>query len=99
MLELGSHAAEFHRGLKAAVDEAGADLVFACGPNMRLLFDDLEESRRGQWSATSTGLVDGLVAALRPGDVVMIKGSLGTRMAPLVDAVTARFGPGAAKAN
>ena len=99
MLELGPRAAEFHRGLKAAVDGAGADLVFACGPNMRLLFDDLEESRRGRWSATSTGLVDSLVAALRPGDVVMIKGSLGTRMAPLVDAVTARFGPGAAKAH
>jgi UDP-N-acetylmuramoyl-tripeptide--D-alanyl-D-alanine ligase len=99
MLELGAHAAEFHRGLKAAVDAAGADLVFACGPNMRLLFDDLAESQRGQWSATSTDLVGGLVAALRPGDVVMIKGSLGTRMAPIVDAVTARFGPGAAKAN
>jgi UDP-N-acetylmuramoyl-tripeptide--D-alanyl-D-alanine ligase len=66
---------------------------------MRLLFDDLAESQRGQWSATSTDLVGGLVAALRPGDVVMIKGSLGTRMAPIVDAVTARFGPGAAKAN
>ena len=44
MLELGPRAAEFHRGLKAAVDAAGADLVFACGPNMRLLFDDLAES-------------------------------------------------------
>jgi UDP-N-acetylmuramoyl-tripeptide--D-alanyl-D-alanine ligase len=99
MLELGSRSAEFHRGLKAAVDESGADLVFACGPNMRLLFDDLEESRRGQWSQTSAGLADNLVAALRPGDVVMIKGSLGTRMAPLVDAVTARFSPDTAKTN
>jgi UDP-N-acetylmuramoyl-tripeptide--D-alanyl-D-alanine ligase len=94
MLELGSRAAEFHRGLKDAVDAAGADLVFACGPNMRLLFDDLAATSRGQWAQTSADLAAGLVAALRPGDVVMIKGSLGTRMAPLVEAVAASFGGG-----
>jgi UDP-N-acetylmuramoyl-tripeptide--D-alanyl-D-alanine ligase len=92
MLELGEAAAEFHRGLNAAVDAAGVDLVFACGQNMRLLFDDLAPTRRAHWSERSVDLVDSLVAALRPGDVVMIKGSLGTRMAPLVEAVRARFG-------
>ena len=97
MLELGPHVAEFHRGLKAAVDAAGVDLVFACGPNMRLLFDDLAQSQRAQWSEGSVGLAAGLARALRPGDVVMIKGSLGTRMAPLVEAVTARFGGSEAK--
>ena len=99
MLELGGNAAEFHRGLKAAVDAAGADLVFACGPCMRLLFDDLAQSQRAQWSQSSTDLAAGLVSILRPGDVVMIKGSLGTRMAPLVEAVTARFGGSVAKSG
>jgi UDP-N-acetylmuramoyl-tripeptide--D-alanyl-D-alanine ligase len=96
MLELGPRGAEFHRGLKDAVDAAGADLVFACGPNMRLLFDDLAETGRGQWARNSVDLAAGLLAALRPGDVVMIKGSLGTRMAPLVEAVAARLGSAAA---
>jgi hypothetical protein len=31
---------------------------------------------------------------VQAGDVVMIKGSLGTRMAPLVAAMLARFGQG-----
>jgi UDP-N-acetylmuramoyl-tripeptide--D-alanyl-D-alanine ligase len=92
MLELGAAAAELHRGLKAAVDATGVDLVFACGPNMRLLFDDLPAVYRAQWSETSAGLEQSLIATLRAGDVVMIKGSLGTRMAPLVEALTARFG-------
>ena len=41
MLELGDASADLHRGLKEAVDAAGVDLVFACGPMMQLLCDDL----------------------------------------------------------
>jgi UDP-N-acetylmuramoyl-tripeptide--D-alanyl-D-alanine ligase len=92
MLELGDAAADLHRSLKEAVDAAGVDLVFACGPMMKLLMDDLAPSRRGAWAAASSELKDGLLDAVRPGDVVMIKGSLGSRMAPLVAAMHARFG-------
>ena len=86
--------AELHRGLKEAVDAAGVDLVLACGPMMKLLLDDLAPAQRGAWAPTSAELVPALLDAVRPGDVVMIKGSLGTRMAPLVEAMLARFGPG-----
>jgi UDP-N-acetylmuramoyl-tripeptide--D-alanyl-D-alanine ligase len=94
MLELGDAAPDLHRGLKAAVDTAGIDLVLACGPMMRLLFDDLAQARQGAWAPTSAELVPALTEAVRAGDAVMIKGSLGTRMAPLVAAMLARFGPG-----
>ena len=92
MLELGGASAELHRGLKEAVDAAGVDLVLACGPMMKLLADDLAAARRGGWAATSTELVPALLDAVRPGDVVMIKGSLGTNMAPLVAAMLQRWG-------
>jgi len=92
MLELGDAAEALHRGLKEAVDAAGTDLVFACGPNMKLLIDDLAPSRRGSWAASSSELTEALLDAVRPGDVVMVKGSLGSRMAPLVAAMLARFG-------
>ena len=92
MLELGPAAGEFHQRLKDAVDAAGVDQVFACGCNMRLLFDSLPAGVRARWSQTSDELAGDLAAALRAGDVVMIKGSLGTRMAPVVAAVKARFG-------
>ena len=94
MLELGTAAPELHRALKEAVDEASVDLVLACGPMMRHLFDDLARAQQGAWAPSSTELVPALLEAVRAGDVVMIKGSLGTRMAPLVEAMVARFGPG-----
>jgi UDP-N-acetylmuramoyl-tripeptide--D-alanyl-D-alanine ligase len=93
MLELGEASPEAHRGLKEAVDAAGVDLVLACGPMMRLLLDDLPPERRA-WAPTSAELEAVLLGIVQAGDVVMIKGSLGTRMAPLVAAMLARFGPG-----
>lgn len=92
MLELGPAAGEFHQGLKDAVDAAGVDQVFACGPNMRLLFDSLPARVQARWAQTSDELAEDVAAVLRAGDVVMIKGSLGTRMAPIVEAVKARLG-------
>ena len=93
MLELGEASADLHRALKAAIDAAGIDLVVACGPMMRLLLDDLAPERR-VWGATSAELEAALLGVVEPGDAVMIKGSLGTRMAPLVAAMLGRFGPG-----
>ena len=91
MLELGSAAADLHRGLKEAVDAAGIDLVFACGPMMKLLHGDLKRAQQGAWAPSSAELQPTLLDALRAGDVVMIKGSLASRMGPLAEAVRARF--------
>jgi UDP-N-acetylmuramoyl-tripeptide--D-alanyl-D-alanine ligase len=93
MLELGDTSADQHRRLKEAIDAAGIDLVVACGPMMRFLLDDLAPERR-VWAATSAELEAALLGVVQGGDVVMVKGSLGTRMAPLVAALLARFGPG-----
>ena len=93
MLELGEASADLHRGLKEAIDAAGIDLVVACGPMMRLLLDDLAPERRA-WAPTSAELEPVLLGVVQAGDVVMVKGSLGTRMAPLVAAMVGRFGPG-----
>jgi UDP-N-acetylmuramoyl-tripeptide--D-alanyl-D-alanine ligase len=61
---------------------------------MQLLHGELEPARQGAWAPASAELVPALLETLRAGDVVMIKGSLGTNMAPLVTAVLARFGTG-----
>src|SRR5262249_40658752 len=91
MLELGDASPDLHRGLKEAVDAAGVDLVLACGPMMQLLYDTLKPSQQGGWGPSSGELVEPLLNTVRVGDAVMIKGSLATRMAPLVDALRARF--------
>jgi len=87
MLELGQEGGALHRGLAEPVDAAGVDVVFACGPLMAELYEALPKSRRGGYAETSEGLEPILIDAINPGDVVMIKGSLGSRMGPLVEAL------------
>jgi UDP-N-acetylmuramoyl-tripeptide--D-alanyl-D-alanine ligase len=95
MRELGAAGAELHVALKEPVLSAGADIVFACGPLMQGLFQSLPEEIRGAWAPASEGIVPQLLAAIRAGDVVMIKGSLGTRMGPLVAALKQSLSPNA----
>jgi len=87
MRELGDHAPALHAGLAAPIVAAGTDLVFCCGPNMRHLFDALPSEKRGAHVNDSTTLAPLVAAAVAPGDVVMIKGSAGSRMAVVVDAL------------
>jgi UDP-N-acetylmuramoyl-tripeptide--D-alanyl-D-alanine ligase len=87
MLELGPDAPDLHRGLKSALDAASVDLVFACGPHMAHLVDALEPGRRGGWAETSKDIEQPLFNTVRAGDAIMIKGSLGSRMSPLVKAL------------
>lgn len=93
MLELGDEGPREHTELASAVDDADADIVYACGPNMAHLWDALDETRRGVYAEASDGLGDALVDEVRAGDVVMIKGSLGSRMGPLVEALCAKYEP------
>jgi UDP-N-acetylmuramoyl-tripeptide--D-alanyl-D-alanine ligase len=91
MLELGQRSSELHRGLKEAVDAAGVDLVFACGPHMAALFATLETRQKAYWTESSGGLEGPLLETVSGGDVIMVKGSLGSRMALLVEALKRRL--------
>ncbi len=91
MLELGPRGADLHRGLGEPVVEHAVDLVFCCGPLMRALWEALPSSRRGGYSETSAALEPHVLAAIRPGDAIMIKGSLGSRMGPIVKALQSRY--------
>ncbi|AGK56431.1 UDP-N-acetylmuramoylalanyl-D-glutamyl-2, 6-diaminopimelate/D-alanyl-D-alanyl ligase [Hyphomicrobium denitrificans 1NES1] len=92
MLELGSDAPALHQGLKEAVEDAGIDLIFACGPHMKGLYDALPKSKKGGYAAASSSLPDALLSNLRRGDVIMVKASNGTRLGPVVAALKAQFG-------
>jgi UDP-N-acetylmuramoyl-tripeptide--D-alanyl-D-alanine ligase len=92
MLELGTESPKLHRELAEIVDAAGVDVVFACGELMGALFEALPASRRGAYAKTVEDLAPKLLEAVSPGDAIMVKGSLGSRMGPLVDALKRRFG-------
>jgi UDP-N-acetylmuramoyl-tripeptide--D-alanyl-D-alanine ligase len=91
MLELGGEAPRLHRELAAAVEAAGVHLVFCAGPLMRSLWEALPAARRGGYAESAAALAPELVAALCPGDAVMVKGSNGSRMATIVQALADRF--------
>jgi UDP-N-acetylmuramoyl-tripeptide--D-alanyl-D-alanine ligase len=60
---------------------------------MRALFEALPGYRRGQWAANAAELKPALIEAVRGGDVIMVKGSNGSRMGPLAAALRSEFGP------
>jgi UDP-N-acetylmuramoyl-tripeptide--D-alanyl-D-alanine ligase len=90
MLELGPQGPELHAGLTAAIRDSGCDLVFASGPVMSHLWARLPVSIRGAYAQSSSDIATLVAADVRAGDVVMVKGSLGSRMAAVVDALKAR---------
>ena len=91
MLELGTQGAELHRGLTAPVVENSVDLVFCAGSLYREFWEALPSERRGGYAVTAAALEADVIAALRAGDAVMIKGSLGSKMGPIVKALTRQF--------
>ncbi len=91
MLELGAAAPDLHRGLAEAIEAARVDLVFTAGPLMRHLFEALPVSRRGAVADTAADLLEPLARTLRSGDAVMVKGSNGSRMGRIVEALKARY--------
>jgi len=91
MLELGAHGADLHRQLLEPVLAGGIDLVFCCGPLMRALWDALPSERRGGYAETAALLEPQVLQAVHSGDVVMVKGSLGSRMGPIVRALERHY--------
>lgn len=87
MRELGETGPQLHRGLAPDLVAARIEQAFLVGPLMNGLYEALPTPMRGAWSATSEAMIEPLLRAVRAGDLVLIKGSLGTRMAPLVEAL------------
>ena len=89
MLELGDFAPTEHAGLAPAVAGA-ADLLYACGPLTRSLFDRVPPALRAHHADDAEALAPIVAAAARPGDAILVKGSLGSRMRVVVSALESR---------
>jgi UDP-N-acetylmuramoyl-tripeptide--D-alanyl-D-alanine ligase len=92
MRELGEGADALHADLAEAVGASGAAQVFLCGPHMQALWQRLAPAQRGVHRPDSAALAGEFAAALRAGDVVAVKGSLGSKMKIVVDAIVAASG-------
>jgi len=90
MLELGEGGIAHHAGLAAPIADNKVDLVFASGAQMKALWDALPPARRGAYAQASADLAPQVLAALKPGDTVLVKGSNGAKMSVIIDALKAR---------
>ncbi len=91
MLELGTQGTALHAGLLDALLEARVDRCFLAGPLMHALWHVLPLAMQGGWAPTAQELEPKLMIAIRPGDALMVKGSNGSRMGPIVEALKSRF--------
>ena len=91
MLELGTAGPRLHAELADTAAAAGIDSVYCSGPLMRLLWEALPSTLRGGYAESAAALEPAVIEGLCPGDAVMIKGSLGSKMGPIVKALQKRF--------
>jgi UDP-N-acetylmuramoyl-tripeptide--D-alanyl-D-alanine ligase len=77
MLELGPGAPGYHREIRELVQQLGIEQVIAVG--------ELAREYGGDWVATAAEAADRLRTELRPGDAVLVKGSLGVGLAVVAE--------------
>lgn len=87
MLEMGEGGSAHHAGLAKPIETNKVDLVFASGSQMKALWDALPASRRGAYAENAAGLAPKVMAAVKVGDTVLVKGSNGAKMSAIIDAL------------
>ena len=87
MLELGSEAIADHRDLSDHPHMQNIDVVHCAGPLMKHLWDALPDQKRGMWFETADALAANANRMIDAGDVVLVKGSKGSKVSLVVDAI------------
>jgi UDP-N-acetylmuramoyl-tripeptide--D-alanyl-D-alanine ligase len=87
MLELGAEGPHLHAALANPLLKARADLVFCCGPQMDALYSLLPDLWKGAHTADSRALAEQVADAVRPGDIILVKGSAGSKMSYVIEAL------------
>ncbi len=100
MLELGENAKAMHAGLAADLAAHHIDLVYTAGPLMKELYRALPREGQGAWRSSTAELAPFVRAAVRAGDIVLVKGSNSSKMKTIVAALEdSPAGPSPAQAR
>ena len=87
MLELGPNETTLHRDITKSASIAAIDVVHAVGPRMREMYKHLPESKRGHWYHSADEMVAAAKSVVDGGDVVLVKGSKGSHVSRVAEAL------------
>jgi UDP-N-acetylmuramoyl-tripeptide--D-alanyl-D-alanine ligase len=87
MLELGATERALHEGLARVPAMRAVSKVHCAGGRMRALYDILPRDQRGEWFETADEMADKVGRLLDAGDIAMVKGSLGSKVGRVVEAI------------
>ena len=87
MLEMGSDELTLHAEIAQLSSISDLDLIHCVGPRMRALHDVLPLQQQGEWVEAAEALVAQCAGLVDAGDVVLVKGSKGSKVSLLVDAL------------
>ncbi|TPE50518.1 UDP-N-acetylmuramoyl-tripeptide--D-alanyl-D-alanine ligase [Amaricoccus solimangrovi] len=87
MLELGPSERALHEGLAEVPAMRAVTKVHCAGGRMRALYEALPPGQRGEWFETAGQMAERVGRLLDAGDIAMVKGSLGSRVGQVVEAI------------
>lgn len=87
MLELGQNGPQYHAELATPLAESGIDIVATCGALMKHLHENLPKNITRLHAENSATLCTQITDMLKDGDVILVKGSLGSKMILIIDAL------------
>ena len=93
MLELGPEGPSLHADLAPALEKNRIDVLIGAGPMTKELVNRAPAMTRTVWGPSAADIASAALDAVRAGDVVMVKGSNGSRMGPIVAALRERYAP------
>lgn len=87
MLELGPEERALHAGIARVPALAAVTTVHCAGPRMRALYDALPGGKRGEWFPDADAMAAKVRRLVDAGDIAMVKGSNGSRVGQVVEAI------------
>jgi UDP-N-acetylmuramoyl-tripeptide--D-alanyl-D-alanine ligase len=95
MLELGPSESALHAAIARHPGLGAVHVIHCVGPRMRALYAALPRSQRGQWVETAPELAAHARHLIDAGDIILVKGSKGSKVSLVVDALR-KMGQGSA---